>query len=102
MINGELEAGQAIVVPTGDANIIRAMQHFLDLAKSGKIVGWAMVGLGPNGETYATQALPPNPIALHIAMGALSSLGMEVNDLLRQFRQPQSASPIIKPNGLHR
>jgi hypothetical protein len=95
-------SAQPIVIPVGDPNVIRSIQYFLDLAKEGKINGVAIVAITPNGDVYSNPTLPLHPGVLHLALGALSSLTIDINDMLRQFKQRMSASPIIKPNGLAR
>lgn len=101
-MNDVLQNGQSIQIPVGDPNVIRTAQFFLDLAKSGKIVGIATIALGSNWEVYSNHTLPVNPAHLHLALGALSSLQTDINDMLRQFKQQMATSPIIKPAGMIR
>jgi hypothetical protein len=88
------------VIPQGDPNLIRTLQHYLDLARRGEIAGIAIIGLAPQGGVYATPCLPSNPTAMQLAMGALLSLANDIDDSLKQFKKQVSASPIIRPGGL--
>lgn len=90
------------VVPVGDPNVIRALQHFLQMAQSGQITGVVVLGIDGNGNVLGAPALPQSPVHLHIMNGALFGVMRQIDNLLDAFRQQQAASPIIKPNGAFR
>jgi hypothetical protein len=78
----------------GDPNVIKALQHFLMMAQTGEISGVAIVALSQNGSTHSQPVLPNNPVTLQLAMGALESLKLDLNDMLKQFKRQQS--PILR------
>jgi hypothetical protein len=90
------------VVPVGDPNVIRALQHFLQMAQSGQIAGVVVIGIDAQGNVLGAPAIPQSPVHLHIMNGALFGMMRQVDKMLDAFRQQQAASPIIKPNGAFR
>jgi hypothetical protein len=90
------------VVPQGDANVIRILQHFLSMATAGTLKGVVVVGIDEQGNVLGAPVVPQHPQALHIVNGALFGMMRQIDKLLDHFRQQQAASPIIKPNGAFR
>ena len=80
-----------------NADVIRALQHFLNAANAGQIVGFIAVGIGPGGETLNSMAMPPNPQALHIALGAIEVGKDNLKDAIKQMQQPGNVSRILRP-----
>jgi hypothetical protein len=98
--NGHTAIGDAPIVQ-GDANTIRVMQHLLQLAQSGQIIGVAAIGLTPDGKVHHSLALPSDSTAVMIALGGLSAIDHNLNEQLKLMHQKQDVSRIIKP-ALHR
>ena len=86
-----------ITVPTGDANVIRSLQQFLDLARAGKIQAVAVVGVDMAGNVMSSNTLPQNAAIMHIAMGALQGLIITINSALSAFMKPIQTSQVIRP-----
>jgi hypothetical protein len=90
------------VVPLGDPNVIRALQHFLQLAQAGTLTSVVIVGVDQHGNVLGAPVVQQNPTILHMINGALFGMMRQIDTLLDRFRQQQPASPIIKPNGAFR
>jgi hypothetical protein len=84
-------------IPQGDPNVIRNLQHLLQLAQSGAVVGVACVGITGDGHVHQSLALPQNPQAVILTLGALETLKPHLLMSIQQMQQKANVSPIIKP-----
>lgn len=84
-------------MPQGDPQVIRVLQHALQLAQQGSICGVAIISISGDGQAHQSVALPQAPPALLLTIGAMESTKLALLDNIKAMQNPANVSKILKP-----
>lgn len=84
-------------MPQGDPQVIRVLQHALQLAQQGSICGVCIIGITPDGQAHQSVAMPQAAAALMLTVGAMESLKGSLLDNIKAMQNPANVSRILKP-----
>lgn len=82
----------------GNPELVRHLQHLVQLAADGQIIGFVGVALGADGQgTHNAMAIPQHAPFIQNVLGAMQVLAADLIDVVRKARQQAQVSRIIKP-----